>query len=296
MSANRKHGGTEARVEVERRGERRVATSFFIALILTVAVFSAFSGHTSLEYAVPNQTSQGTTPVPPLLKAAIVDQASLSPAGGLNDVFVENATSILRHANVTVDYYSGEEVTVDFFKNLPTRGYKLIVLRVHSSVLKLEGKELTTGPVAIFTSESYSLIKHLPEQTTDQLMIASYTPPNSPYYFAITPKFVTQSMKDNFQDTIIIMTGCEGLNNTTMAQAFIEKGAKVYIGWDKAIYFSHTDTATVHLLQCLFEAKQTIEQAVESTMKTIGPDPAENSILSYYPLEAGDQGLASCDC
>lgn len=122
-------------------------------------------------------------------------------------------------------------------------------------------------------------------------MIASYDATNPPYYFAIAPKFITSSMNGKFRNTTVIMTGCEGLNNTQMARAFIEKGAKVYISWDKAIYFSHTDTATVHLLQHLLIEEQTIKQSVENTMKEVGPDPAENSTLTYYPLQAGEKTI-----
>jgi len=87
------------------------------------------------------------------------------------------------------------------------------------------------------------------------------------------------------------MMDCEGLSNTWMAQAFVEKGAKVYIGWDKGIFFSHADAATIDLLQYLLLEKQTINQAVENTMKEVGADPAENSLLAYYPPEVGDQTI-----
>jgi hypothetical protein len=95
-------------------------------------------------------------------------------------------------------------------------------------------------------------------------------------------------MNGKFQNTVIIMMGCQGLENTLMAQAFIQKGAKVYISWNQWVTATHTDTATTHLLQHLITEKQTIKQAIENTIKEIGPDPAYNSLLTYYPLEAGD--------
>jgi hypothetical protein len=57
-----------------------------------------------------------------------------------------------------------------------------------------------------------------------------------------------------------------------MAEAFTLKGAKVYIGWKGSVSATHTDTATISLLQHLITEKQTIKQAVENTMKEVGTD------------------------
>jgi hypothetical protein len=43
----------------------------------------------------------------------------------------------------------------------------------------------------------------------------------------------------------------------------------------------------VILLHKLIIEKQTIEQAVKATMKEVGPDPAYQSVLLFYPGEAG---------
>jgi len=80
--------------------------------------------------------------------------------------------------------------------------------------------------------------------------------------------------------------GCDGLKYTSMAEAFIEKGAKVYISWNGFVDAAHTDLATAHLLQNLVTKKQTIKQAVTDTMNKVGPDPTYESILLYYPDKA----------
>jgi len=73
-------------------------------------------------------------------------------------------------------------------------------------------------------------------------------------------KIRSAGMKGTFQNTTIIMMGCNGLTYPYMAQAFIGKGVKVYISWDLAVSASHTDKATIHLLQRLITEKQTIKQ------------------------------------
>lgn len=214
-------------------------------------------------------------------KAGIVDHLSLSQP---NQTFIQTATDILETAGFTVDYHPSKDVTVEFYRNLPTHDYGLIVLRVHSAF------EPKYGSLDLFTSEPYSTTKYVYEQLTEQIGQAAFIPysEGDPTYFAITPKFVRESMKGRFDNTIIIMMGCSGLENNKMAEAFIDKGAKVYISWDKLVTSSHTDHATTILLQHLTIDKQTINQAVVNTMEEAGPDPSYNSVLLYYPLEAGE--------
>jgi hypothetical protein len=181
-----------------------------------------------------------------------------------------------------VDYYSGEDVTVEFYRNLPTHGYSLIVLRVHSGLM--EGKY---PPLCLFTSEPYSPWEYSLEQFYDRVTSVAYSEEEAEKgiaYFGITPKFVQYDMKGTFQNAIIIMMGCNGLTYTEMARAFTEeKGAKVYISWNLAVSASHTDQATIQLLEHLITERQKIKQAVTETMNEVGPDPVDESILLYYP-------------
>ena len=224
-------------------------------------------------------------PENPKLKAAIVDQLSLTAP---NETFTQTAAAILTEANYTVDYFSGEKVTVNFLRNLPTGGYTLVILRVHSA----QGAS-NTPPLALFTSEPLDSRKYVNEQLTDQLQGVAFIPyrPGDKTYFGIPPKFVTSSMKGTFQNTIVIMMGCEGLSNTKMAEAFVGKGANAYVGWNSSVSSSHTDQATTQLLKHLVTEGQTISQAVENTAREVGPDEAYDSILKYYPLESGNYAI-----
>ena len=281
MKARKKHQGTKARVQAHKKRLTYIATTVSVVILIAIIALSAF-----LIYSYLNSSLDQTNDQPSQLKAAIVDHLSLTAP---NQTFIQKATNTLKQAGYTVDYYPGEKVNVEFYRNLPTHDYNLIILRVHSAAAVLEGKEFVECPVGFFTSEPYSRTKYIYAQLTDQLVIASYTMPEPPYYFAILPKFVTSSMKGKFQNTIIVMMGCEGLNNTKMAEAFIEKGAKVYISWSGMVSASHTDQATTQLLKRLITEKRTLKEAVRETFKEVGFDPAYESLLIYYPLEAGDQ-------
>jgi hypothetical protein len=162
---------------------------------------------------------------------------------------------------------------VEFYRNLPTHGYNLLILRVHST------------EYALFTSEPYSKGKYVEEQLTNRLILVAYSKEEAEkgiVYFGILPKFVLH-MKGKFQNTTIIMTGCSGLTYTIMAEAFIKKGAKAYIGWSGGVLASHSDQATILLLKHLLKEKQTVNKAVKETMNEVGPDPIDKSILLCYP-------------
>jgi len=287
MKTKKKRVGTKAEIRAIENRERRMLTAIFLAFILLILIFSAYFTYNFLNQP-QNQT---TTPASSQLKAAIVDQLSIAPTGGLNQTFIETATNTLKQAGYSVDYYPGEEVTVELYRNLPAHGYKIIILRVHSSATWVQGTE---SPVILFTSERESQTKYVYEQLTDQLMSVAYSKEEREKgitYFGISPPFVTQSMKGKFPNTIIIMMGCEGLDNPLMAEAFVEKGAKVYISWSGPVLASHTDTAVTHLLQHFLIEERTLKESVQETFKQVGFDPAYKSLLTYYPLEVGEQTI-----
>jgi hypothetical protein len=270
MKNRKKPKGTKAEIRAYKKRLQYVAAIVTVAILVTIIAFSSFLIYSYLNPS-PNQNTNSTTQ----LKTAIVDHLSLTVP---NQTFIQTATNILETANYTVDYYPGEEVNVEFYRNLPTHGYDLIVLRVHST--------FSDESVVLFTSERYSLNKYEYEQLIDRVGAVAYSREESEKgiaYFGILPKFVKYSMKQTFDNTTIIMMGCDGLMYTPMAEAFVKKGAKVYIGWNGPVSASHTDQATTQLLQHLITEKQTIKQAVENTKNEVGPDPADGSILLYYP-------------
>ena len=247
---------------------RKKSLGILFAVIIIVSILFVYY----LLFMRPSPSSQ-----PFQFKAAIVDHLSLTAP---NPTFIQKATNILKEAGYTVEYHSGEEVTVNFYRNLPTHGYSLLVLRVHST--------FTDHSVALFTSENYSYNKYRDEQwpIADRLGAVAYTMEEAEkeiLYFGILPSFVKHSMKGTFNNTVIIMMGCDGLMYEPMAEAFVQKGARVYISWDGPVSASHTDQATTRLLEHLITERKTIKQAVTETREEVGPDPVDESILLYHP-------------
>lgn len=218
-------------------------------------------------------------PGPP--KAVIVDHLSLTFP---NEDFIKSATATLEQAGYIVDYFPGEEVTVEFYRQLPTHGYDVILFRVHADRLEatLNGREI--DEVILFTGEPYSERKYLDDRAKARLTIARYYE-GGERYFGIAADFIEDKMVGRFDDTKIIMMGCEGLLSERTAQAFIDKGASTYISWDETVSASHTDAASKVLLEHLLLDGQTPTEAAAQTMAELGPDPTYGSTLLAFPAE-----------
>ena len=263
MKSKKRHVGTKTK-------KRNTVVAIFLGFVIVVSVYHFLWGQSQTVSSGPFQ-----------FKAVIVDQLSLTAP---DQAFIETATSILKQAGFAVDYYPGENVTIEFYRNLPAHNYGLIILRVH-----------TTGGGLFFTSESYSQSSYVWEQLNDQIHKVSFDG-NPPFYFGIPPSFIKSCMNGRFSKSVVVAMGCDSLASNDMAVAFIQKGAEAYIGWNEHVSADHTDQATIHVLQHLITQKQTIEKTVESTMAEVGPDSDENgrpSTLFYYPLEAGVQTIRS---
>ena len=219
------------------------------------------------------------------LKAAIVDQLSSLRE---NEDFVVNVTKELEDYGFEVDLYQGNNITVDFYRGLSGHGYKLIVFRSHSGIL--EGEEQTYYKTTLFTNEEFDWKKHQFEVLDDRLFMASIAE-GYPWVFSISQKFISKSMTKEFDDTVIIMMGCSGIYLTDLAEAFVDKGASAYLAWDASVDLHYVDEATPYLIGQLCSENATIQQAVDSTMDVIGPDPKYKAELKYYPSGNGDKTL-----
>lgn len=213
------------------------------------------------------------------LKAAIVDQLSSFKE---NEAFIANITGELEGYGFEVDLYQGDNITVDFYRGLPSQGYKLIVFRAHSGIL--EGENQTYYKTTLFTNEKYSTVKYVTDQLNDRLFEASIGE-GYPWVFSISPKFIRESMSAKFDHTVVIMMGCSGIYLPDLAEAFIGKGASAYLAWDASVELDYVDEATAYLIGQLCSKKATIKGAVDSTMVGIGPDPKHGAVLKYYPSE-----------
>lgn len=212
------------------------------------------------------------------LTAIIVDQLDLTAP---NPEFVADARQLLESDGYTVDYVSGEDVTVGVYRDLPKGDYDLIILRVHSTAEVSRGEDDVTS-ISLFTGEPYSEDLYYEEQLRGAVGFAQYTE-DSPKLFGVTAEFVRNSMEGRFDDTVVLMMGCQGFINAEGATAFTDKGARTFIGWDGLVTAKHTDEASELLLRYLIEDGADTRNAVDRTMAEIGPDPDFGSQLVARP-------------
>ncbi len=211
-----------AKVRVKKQSKGKPATRRFLWLGVIIALFlAAFASI----FVVNSQ--QMPSPIPEGARAAIVDQLYASYP---NEEFTTKVTEELEDYGFEVDVYQGDAVTVDLYRNLP--GYSLVVFRAHSGLIGPNPRGLKS-PIGtyLFTNEPYVAMKHLKEQLNHEVNPAKVAE-GYPSVFAIGPKFVTNGMKGNFDDAVVIIGGCSALYNDDLAQAFVNRGVSAYLAWD----------------------------------------------------------------
>ena len=207
-------------------------------------------------------------------RAAIIDQLGLTHP---NQEFVALASAMLEVAAYQVDVYSGDEITVEFYKDLATHGYHLIVFRTHSSNVD------PTGEIGLFTSELYREDQWVTEQLRGRLVYGHTIPDaGGPAYFAIVAAFVREEMRGRFDDTLLIIGGCETLASPELAEAFLDRGASAVVGWDDVVDLAHNDQAILRLLLGIVGEDMSLEEAIRRTMIDVGPDPVYHSWLAAH--------------
>jgi hypothetical protein len=258
-------------------GRRRI---FAFALLVVV-------GLVSLGLIV----THNETPPATQRRAVIVDGLLRYP----NPVFVEEATSVLDASGFLVDYVGVEEVTVDFYRRLPSLGYDIVILRVHCGPLVStapNGTKVAGQDAVMFTAELYDPNKYVLDQADGFLAKARIVNIPDEQYFAVPPWFITQRMEGEFRDTLIILDSCYGCYSMSMAQAFVSRGSGAFIGWEGEVGANHTDTAVLTILKGLCVEGLMVKNAVQEAMAEVGPDPYSGSTMLFYPSDRGDYVLS----
>jgi len=217
-------------------------------------------------------------------KIAVIDQLDLSSP---SETFRKNVGDLLQQAKLPYDLFVGSNITVEFYRKLPSMGYRLILLRVHSGLLQPVAPD---KPVYLFTGQLYDQNLYQREILNGELVPARVTT-NSPAYFAVGPLFVKRDMTGTFPGTVFIISGCSALINTYLADQLLRRGASAIISWDDYVSARWTDYAIYRLMEDFAVKRMSISEAVDETMRTIGPDPYYKSTLRYYPGSAANLTL-----
>jgi hypothetical protein len=208
-------------------------------------------------------------------KAVLIDEVSQTNP---DPYLIANVTNTLTKAGYAVDYYGPNNVTVDFLKTLPSKGYGVVILRNHSATL-------FGNVIALVTSEPFEPEKFVSEQQAG-LVVEAELPTINTTYFGITPTFVREEMQGTFSNTVVVVTGCAGLADSEMAQAFVARGAEVYVSWDQIVLANQSDGGAILLMQYLTNGN-TVDKAVASATANAPSSSLYSSQLKYYPSDEG---------
>ena len=272
-----------------------VAAVVAFSLITTTAMQENFHQNASYSYGIP--------------RAAIIDQLYDDIP---NEQFQTKATEYLETAGYEVDLYTTNELTVDFYKKLPSMNYELIVFRTHA--IGNDGPDYTQKePVSLFTGEKYRDDKYIQEQLLGQIgkgapymssimevsadlselnnsnntrVEIDVTPSSnivddSNPYFLVGSKYVDEVMEGRFPNSVLVLGGCSTLSNPSLAKSLINRGASSVIGWDNLVGSVTNDVTILAFLENYLINNMEIEDAVESIMKN-NDKTKYGTTLSYY--------------
>lgn len=223
--------------------------------------------------------------------------------------FQQNATNILEAAGYKVDIFTTQDITVDFYKKLPSMNYNYIVIRTHSA------DNNNKDSVSLFTGERYQEDKYISEQllghvvpgtplqrtiyypntTNAEWSIANdtYRETIAPFitqvysdekYFLITPKLVDELMVGKFPGSTFLIGGCDSLSNTSLAQSLIKRGASSIVGWDNNIAVIANDVIMLQLLEETLINNMEIDEAINFVTENYDWTSTVNkATLKHYP-------------
>ena len=275
---------------------------FFLAIVLVV--IAGVSG--SLFVANMSDSPAENLSANEIPKAAIIDQLYSDIP---NENFHKKATEYLEGAGYQVDIFTTEQVTIDFYKKLPTMNYDYVIVRSHGAADKNDHDS-----VILFTGEKYQEDKYISEQlfglakratplyevtydtTNDNsewvIVNATYRERSSPVntesssseeYFAITPKLIDEAMEGRFSGTTFVLGGCSTMKTTSMAESLVKKGASSVVGWDDEVTSIQNDFVILALLEQLLVSKSSIPDALASVMEKSATETYGNVRMIQYP-------------
>ncbi len=186
------------------------------------------------------------------------------------DVAVENFPAFIREHISDIptcsygDDYSGAEVTLELIKNLPSNS--VILWNGHGGAGPFVKSYLTSGE-SFDWSAWWKFEDYYEDCTEDRIIQRDSETQKGIACF--TSKFIDHYCKDLSGD-LILMTACHGMQNTNLADAFMNKGASAVFGFSNSVYKNYARPVTAYVLEKMTFVNPdtneyyTLEQALES--------------------------------
>ncbi len=205
-----------------------------------------------------------------------------------NETLIDELVSLLESNGYQVYLYQGINATLDPLVSL--NKLDLIIIRAHGAYNDDPKRPLGSY---IYTGLRYEEAKTLYDGYVDEnlenglLALAVIPPPGVelnetiletlPKYVAVSPEYIDRHLGILKNDTIVIAAGCYTSNDDILADIFLNKGAKAFIGWKGEITQSYMDRVTLELVKLLLEGRNPSDLPV--LLGDMIKDPLANGTL-----------------
>jgi len=220
-------------------------------------------------------------------RAAVIDQLyDEYPDEDLHNT----VTEYLKNAGYkVVDIYKTEEITVDFYKNLPSMNYKFILIRSHAL-----GAKSMEASASLFTGEKYNNHKYVKEQFLSQVHkgvpylddeiqeLGGWKILEDNTYFLVGSNLFDSSMIGEFPGSTIILAGCATMKDNVLADSFLKRGASEVVGWSNLVGPENNDEVIIHLLNQTLNNDVKMKNAVQSLTNLIEGKLDYGATVVYY--------------
>ncbi len=186
-----------------------------------------------------------------------------SQGGDESDYIAEKLTQLWS----PVSTIKHSAVTVDLMKSLSQ--YAVVSITSHGSVNSKD-------QVQIFTGEKATLLNRL--QHIFDLMAGHVRISIVDGYYMITPSFITH-YGQSYPKSLIYVGACESLQNNTMSNAFLDKGAYTYFGFDKKVNSPFAYSIGTRLFDYLLEDRMTTGDTFIALGNKVDPEDPHAEFL-----------------
>ena len=264
---------------MDRHSRKRIAV--FIAVTITLAAVAIFA-------LVEGLGRENESP-PHRPRALYYDSLSREyPDPELRSEIVR----LLESHGYEVDVYVNESAGLEQLRNLGE--YDLVILRAHGAY---NGDPRSGRPLGsyVYTGLLYSeAVEKYGKQTVDgmlrrgDLALAVIPPPgyrgdyrDLPQYIAASPQFFDEHIHAMRKGSIVIFTGCYGLDDTRLASIFVSRGSAAFIGWKGNVTQSVSDAALEAYVKALLQTGDP-SQALQEIPRDLRTDPYTGASLEVY--------------
>ncbi|MBK6768897.1 MAG: hypothetical protein IPG72_07800 [Ardenticatenales bacterium] len=241
----------------------------------------------------------------PARRAVLIDELAVFAP---HPAFVREIGATLDEAGYGMTYVPSQEVTVERLRSVPDDRANLIIVRAHAALIFDRGR--WTDDAALFSSEPVDLatfdvsgLRALDPSALDRPSIpaAGAAPVGASQlgaaaaaalipvrrdvgedrrpYLGLGARFVRDHLRGRLRsDAVVVLMGCDTLRGRGLSEAFMSRGARAVIGWNREVSSAHTDRATASLV-AHYVVHGDVAEAVLAATVAVGPDPKSGAHL-----------------